>query len=63
MGLLHLMWSLGLVIGPTAGTFIYSRNPTLLWIACAVTGCLGAALALWRVGGETQTRNVAVASE
>lgn len=63
MGLLHLMWSFGLVIGPAAGSAIYARNPAALWIACAVVGMLGATLVLLRVGGATQTRNVAVASE
>ncbi len=62
MGLLHLMWSLGLLIGPTAGTQLYARSPAMLWIACAVLGLLGATLVLWRTRA-TQTRNVAVASE
>ncbi len=39
-------YGLGLVLGPTLGTFIFSRNPTALWISCLLVSCAAAALLL-----------------
>jgi MFS family permease len=48
MGLWHSMFSVGMLLGPTLGTFVYARNSMALWIACLVLGLCGAALALTR---------------
>lgn len=53
LGLVMMMWSLGMVIGPTVGTFVFERNPGALWIACGVLGVIGAALMLWSRSPET----------
>ncbi|MGA7307211.1 MAG: MFS transporter, partial [Rhodothermales bacterium] len=39
-------YGLGLVLGPTLGTFIFSRNPTALWASCLLVSCAAAALLL-----------------
>jgi MFS family permease len=44
LGLLMMMWSLGMVIGPPAGTLVFERNPTAVWIACGVLGIISAML-------------------
>ena len=36
LGLFMTMWSLGMIIGPPAGTFVFARNPALVWAACGV---------------------------
>ncbi len=46
MGLWHLMWSMGLLIGPATGTMLLEYNPNVLWGACLVMGLLAAGLAL-----------------
>jgi hypothetical protein len=33
-----LMWSIGLMIGPIAGTWLFARNEALLWTSCLVLG-------------------------
>ena len=38
MGLLVLMWSIGYIIGPIAGTWLFARNEALLWTMCLVFG-------------------------
>jgi MFS family permease len=48
LGLLMMMWSLGMIIGPTAGTALFAGNPDALWIACGVLGVLSAVLMLYR---------------
>jgi MFS family permease len=48
MGLWHLMFSAGLLIGPAAGTWIYGQNPAALWWGCLGVGILGGFLALVR---------------
>ena len=48
MGLLMMMWSLGMVIGPSAGTLLFERNPAALWTACGALGVIGASLMLQR---------------
>jgi MFS family permease len=47
-GLWVLTWSIGMLLGPWVGTLLFQREPSLLWIACATVGSLGAALALVR---------------
>ncbi|HXA19918.1 MAG TPA: MFS transporter [Thermoanaerobaculia bacterium] len=44
LGLLMMMWSLGMVIGPPAGTLVFEHNPTAVWAACGTLGVIGAAL-------------------
>ena len=46
MGLWHLMFSLGMLIGPVTGTWLYEQSPNALWIACLVVGGAGSVLAL-----------------
>ena len=46
MGLFTLMYSIGLIVGPPAGTFLYQHDPRLLWWTGAVLGALSAALLL-----------------
>lgn len=46
MGLLVLMWSLGMMLGPPLGTFAFQHNPTILWTSCGVLACISALLAL-----------------
>ncbi|MDP9361352.1 MAG: MFS transporter, partial [Acidobacteriota bacterium] len=48
LGLFMTMWSLGMVIGPSAGTIVFERNPAALWSACGVLGVIGAILMLQR---------------
>ncbi|HEX6178718.1 MAG TPA: MFS transporter, partial [Thermoanaerobaculia bacterium] len=45
-GMWMQMWSVAMILGPAMGTWIYSRNPNALWIACAVMGAAGATLPL-----------------
>ena len=51
MGLWHTMFSLGMVLGPAMGTWIYQRNPTVLWWTCVALGVAAAALSLKRRAG------------
>jgi MFS family permease len=46
MGLWHSMFSVGMLLAPVIGTWIYSRNAPALWWTCFVIGVIGAALAL-----------------
>jgi MFS family permease len=48
LGMLMMMWSLGMVIGPSAGTLVFERNPAAVWTACGVLGVIGAILMLHR---------------
>jgi MFS family permease len=48
MGLFVTTWSLGMIIGPTLGTFLYGRNETILWSGCAVLGLVSAVLVMSR---------------
>ncbi|MEA2240346.1 MAG: hypothetical protein QOC81_5070 [Thermoanaerobaculia bacterium] len=48
LGLMVMMWSLGMIIGPTAGTLVFEHNPAALWAACGVLGILAAGLMLQR---------------
>jgi MFS family permease len=47
-GLWVLMWSLGMLLGPSLGTLVYQHDARMLWAACAAMGVAGAALALTR---------------
>lgn len=44
LGLLMMMWSLGMVIGPPAGTLVFQQSPTTVWLACGALGIIGALL-------------------
>ena len=44
LGLFMMMWSLGMVIGPPAGTFVFERSPAAVWAACGALGVISAAL-------------------
>ncbi|HEX6096846.1 MAG TPA: MFS transporter [Thermoanaerobaculia bacterium] len=46
MGLWHSTWSAGMVLGPAMGTWIYERNPLVLWWICFALGIAAAGLAL-----------------
>jgi MFS family permease len=48
-GLWVLAWALGLIIGPSIGTFVFQYNPAALWIACAALGVAAFTLARWPV--------------
>ncbi|HEX6084068.1 MAG TPA: MFS transporter [Thermoanaerobaculia bacterium] len=48
MGLWHSTFSVGMLLGPAIGTWMYGRNAGALWWTCAVLGAIGAALALVR---------------
>lgn len=47
-GLWVTTWSVGMVFGPTLGTWLFEHNEPSLWISCAVMGFAGAALILLR---------------
>lgn len=55
MGIYNLNFSLGVMLGPGIGTWIYMRSASALWISCGVVGVLGAALVLWR-GSSVQDK-------
>jgi MFS family permease len=46
MGAWILMFSIGLIAGPSIGTIVYQRSPMLVWGACGVLGTAAALLAL-----------------
>ena len=46
MGMWHSTFSVGMILGPVIGTWIYGRNAGALWWTCAAIGAIGAALAL-----------------
>jgi len=48
LGLFMMMWSLGMVIGPPVGTFVFEHNPAAVWIACGALGIISAALMMRR---------------
>ncbi len=45
-GIWVTMWSVGMLLGPSLGTVIFERNPTVLWVTCGIVGIAGASLAL-----------------
>ena len=48
MGMWVMTWSIGMLLGPALGTFVYERKPLYLWLACCVAGVVGGLLALLR---------------
>ena len=52
MGLYHSMYSLGMVIGPALGTWIYGRSTASLWWTSAILGLVAGALALVRANRD-----------
>jgi MFS family permease len=46
MGLLVTAWSLGMIIGPTVGTFLFERHEAILWSGCALLGIVSAGLVM-----------------
>lgn len=48
LGLVMMMWSLGMVIGPPVGTFVFDHNPAAVWIACGALGVISATLMMRR---------------
>lgn len=57
MGIYNLTFSLGLMLGPGIGTWIYTRSASALWSACGIVGVLGAALVLWRGSSARDERD------
>lgn len=63
MGLWHSTWSVGMLLGPSMGTLLYERDPSLLWIACLVVGVVSSLLALAKPRSElTRRQNAPVSS-
>lgn len=54
MGLLMTMWGIGLIVGPLLGTFVFARNPRVLWICCGVAGICSALLLLLTPRGDAR---------
>src|SRR5258706_832412 len=48
MGLLMMMWSIRMVVGPSAGTLLFQRDPSAVWAACGALGVISAFLMLQR---------------
>jgi MFS family permease len=48
LGLFMMMWSLGMVVGPPTGTFVFDHNPAAVWIACGALGVISATLMMRR---------------
>jgi MFS family permease len=48
LGLFVMMWSLGMVIGPPAGTLVFEHSPAAVWSACGALGVISASLMLHR---------------
>jgi MFS family permease len=48
LGLLMMMWSLGMVLGPPAGAVLFEHNPGAVWAGCGALGILSALLMLQR---------------
>jgi MFS family permease len=46
MGLFHSTWSLGMLLGPVMGTWLYERGPNYLWGVCLLIGTASVLLAL-----------------
>jgi MFS family permease len=58
MGLWHMMFSAGMIIGPAMGTWIYQQSPTALWWTCCGVGLLGGWLALLKPRDLQRTAGV-----
>lgn len=55
MGIYVFVFSIGLIVGPPLGTFLFERNPALLWWGGAFMGVTSAVLLL--VVGRRETRS------
>ena len=44
MGLLVTSWSISICVGPPLGTYLYHRNPAVLWSGCGVVALISVAL-------------------
>jgi MFS family permease len=58
MGLWHMTWSCGMLLGPVMGTWIYERSRNALWVVCLILGLVGGALALMKAEPRKATLNV-----
>jgi MFS family permease len=58
MGLWHMTWSCGMLLGPVMGTWIYERSRNALWLVCLILGLVGGALALMKAEPRKATLNV-----
>jgi len=47
-GMYTLMWSIGMLLGPSFGTLLFQRNANVYWSTIACAGVLGASLAMVR---------------
>jgi MFS family permease len=47
LGMLTLMFSIGMISGPTLGTLLFQKSEATLWATCGGVGLLSAALALY----------------
>lgn len=56
MGLLHSMYSLGMLIGPVTGTWIYQWNPAALWWTSLGFGIAAAVLAMVKTSSPVERR-------
>ena len=54
MGVYGISWSLTLIFGPALGMHLFAKSATLLWLACACSGVIGAAIIGWRMGARDQ---------
>lgn len=63
MGLWHSTWSIGMILGPATGTWIYDRNPAALWWTCLLLGATGAALSLMPANGRRAAVTESVPAE
>lgn len=54
MGLWHLMWSAGMLLGPSLGTLLYEYDQRLLWGTCLIMGLAAAGLSLMKPPGAKQ---------
>lgn len=52
MGLYGLTWATAVACGPALGMWIFSHQPTVLWVGCGLTGLVAAGI----VGGPILTR-------
>lgn len=39
-----MSWAIGWTVGPSAGSWVYQRNPTLLWLGCGLFAVMAAGL-------------------
>ncbi|MFY9615982.1 MAG: MFS transporter [Candidatus Dormiibacterota bacterium] len=58
-----LMWSLGLMLGPGLGGWLFDANPNLLWILCGVAGAIAAVLVLLGPNARVSAPNAALTTE